>query len=107
MGWGAIDIAFNLLSVWFPEKVSYCLLSNIGMRADQEIGRILWENIMLGVDSLCALVKVAGMIWFKKLPLSPNIMSICRELAVVSNLIAVGSQQVWTAVRRSFEELAA
>lgn len=107
MAWGVIDIVLNLLSVWFPKKVSYCLLSYIGMYVDQKIGRIRWENILLGVDSLFALMMVAGMIWFKKLPLSPEIMSIFWDVAVVSNLIAVGSQQVWNAVRRSVERAAA
>ena len=101
MGWGVIDFVLNLISVWFPKNVSYCLLSNVGMHIDRRVGGIRWEHILLGVDSLCALTVVAAMIWFKKLPLSPNIMSIFWDVAVVSNLIGVGSAQVWIAVHQT------
>ena len=103
IAWGALDVLLNLLSVRFPKSVSYCLLSNIGMRLDKGTGRIRSETILLAVDSFLALLIAAGMIWFGKLPLTPEVMGYMWNIAVVSNLIAVGSQQVWSAARRGNE----
>ncbi|MHC4446042.1 MAG: hypothetical protein ACYTA5_25900 [Planctomycetota bacterium] len=99
VAWGIFDILLNILSVPLPKSVSYCLLSNIGRRIDVHTGRENLEHILLAVDTLLTFVIVAGMIWFRHLSLLPAVLGRLWDLSVVCNVVGVGTERLWRALR--------
>ena len=100
VAWGFVDILFNILSVPLPRSVSYCLLSNIGRRIDVQTGREDLEHILLALDTLLTFVIVAGMIWFRQLSLLPAVLGRLWDLSVVCNVVGVGAERLWQALRQ-------
>jgi len=99
IAWGSADILLNILSVPLSKSVSYCLLSNIGRRIDFHTGRENLEHILLAVDTLLTFVIVAGMIWFRHLSLLPAVLGRLWDLSVVCNVVGVGVERLWRALR--------
>lgn len=98
--WGAIDVLVNVLAVLFPKDVAWCLLANIGRWIDRKSRGPYWENILLAIDTTASFVIVAVMIWFGRLPLTPPITAHAWNVAVICNILAVGLQQLYEAIRR-------
>jgi hypothetical protein len=99
MTWGGIDILVNVLAVFFPNRVAWCLLANIGRWIDTRFGRKYCENVLLAIDTTASFSISSVMIWFGRLPLSPPLAAKVWNLAVVCNVLAVGLQQLYIAVR--------
>lgn len=99
IAWGTLDILLNVVFVAMPKSVSYCLLSNLGRRIDVHAERGNWEQILLAVDTLLTFAIVAGMIWFRQLPLLPGVLGRLWDLAVVCNVIGVGAERLWRALQ--------
>lgn len=93
--WGALDILLNLLSVAFPARFSFCALSNLGRQIDRRREARRWEAVLLAVDTLLAFLIVAGMIWYRLLPLLPPVLGRVWDVAVVANIVGVGVERLW------------
>jgi hypothetical protein len=100
IAWGVLDVLLNIVSLGWPRSVSYCFLSNIGRRIDVHAGGENWEQTLLAVDTFLTFVIVAGMIWFRQLPLLPPVLGRLWDLAVVCNVIGVGAGRLWWALQR-------
>jgi hypothetical protein len=101
--WGAIDVVLNLLAVMYPQRVSYCLLSNVGRALDhRRVGAA--ERLLLALDTLLSFGIVASMILAHRMATLPPWMARVWELAVVANILGVGVQRVtvsWQEHRRT------
>lgn len=101
MTWGIADLAINLVHIFAPAKLSYCVLSNVGRFVDKRTQTEHVEAIWLAIDTLVALGIVAAMVGFRLLPLAPSWLSRTWDAAVVANILGVGVQHVWRAVTRA------
>jgi hypothetical protein len=99
MIWGGIDILVNLLAVFFPNHVAWCLLANIGRWIDRLFGRKYWESVLLAIDTTASFSIASIMIWFGRLPLKPPLTANVWNVAVVGNVLAVGLQQLYVAIQ--------
>ena len=95
--WGLIDFVMNLLAVWRPQSFSWCLLAHLGRWIDRRRDPQLWEKVLLAVDTTAAFAIVSIMIWFARLPLSPEWAAIIWNLAVIANIMSVGLAQLFRA----------
>lgn len=99
MLWGLTDVLLNLLHVAFPRRVSYCVLSNIGLVLDRGRAGGRAEAVALALDTLLSFAIVATMIWFGRLSGLPKGVLTCWELAVISNVLGVGVERLYSALR--------
>jgi hypothetical protein len=99
IGWGALDILLNVLSVPLPRHIAYCALANLGRIADRGRTDPRFERTLLAVDTLLAFLIVATMIWFRLLPELPLVLGRVWDVAVVCNIVGVGVERVWWASR--------
>lgn len=97
MTWGIADLLLNLLAVFFPNKLTWCLLANIGQWLDGRTLSNRWEQILLGVDTTISFLIVSIMIWFGRLPLEPVYLAYIWNAAVIANVLAVGLEQIYRA----------
>lgn len=94
--WGAADIVLNLVSLALPQRVSYCLLSNLGRLVERRTkGVRRWEAVCLAFDTLLAFLIVATMIWLRLLPELPPLIGRVWDAAVVANVVGVGVERLW------------
>lgn len=99
MAWGGIDVVVNVMAVPLPKHVAWCLLANIGRWIDRRFGRKYWESVLLAIDTTASFSISSYMIWFGRLPLEPWIAAKFWNAAVVGNVLAVGLQQLYVALR--------
>jgi hypothetical protein len=99
MIWGGIDILVNVAAVFFPKHVAWCLLANMGRWVDLKFGRKYWESVLLAVDTTASFSICSVMIGFGLLPLAPGYAANTWNLAVICNVLAVGLQQLYVAIR--------
>ena len=64
----------------------------------------MWEPFLLAVDTLCAFAIVATMIWFRLLGEVPGPLLRMWDVAVVSNVLAVGLEVVWVTKPQSQQQ---
>jgi hypothetical protein len=94
--WGGLDIALNLISLAFPDRFSYCLLSNFGRQFEKrDSGDRRWEAVSLAADTLFAFLIVSAMIWLRLLPELPPGIGRVWDVAVVANIVGVGVERLW------------
>jgi hypothetical protein len=98
MIWGAIDIALNIFALPFPKIVGVCLLANVGRWFDRLTGKNFWEGVLLAIDTTAAFLIVSVMIWFGRVPLSPQWAADAWNVAVISNVLSVGLEQLYRAI---------
>ena len=92
--WAVADAVLNLLALVFPQRVSYCVLSMIG----RGIGARA-ENLGLAVDTLLSFLVVSIMIGAGYIAGLPTSLGWAWNLAVIANVMAVGVERVWLALR--------
>ena len=98
MIWGVVDMGINLIAVPLPGRLSWCLLSNLGRLIDRGRG-MKWEKVLLAIDTTAAFLIVSIMILLGRLPLEPPVIGALWNLAVVGNVMAVGLEQLYRAIR--------
>ncbi|MGK7875604.1 MAG: hypothetical protein AB4426_20585 [Xenococcaceae cyanobacterium] len=100
MIWGAVDMGLNILAVPLSKIVSVCFLANVGRWLDRASGKIFWEGVLLAIDTTAAFLIVSVMIWFGRLPLSPQWTANVWNMAVIGNILSVGLEQLYRAIRK-------
>ena len=99
MIWGGIDIGLNLGTLLKRDKLHCCLLANIGHWIDMSRPSRFWEKLLLAVDTTGSFLIVSTMIWLARLPLEPEIMAHTWNIAVISNVLSVGLEQLYRATK--------
>ena len=99
MLWGATDILLNLLHLAMPRRFSFCSLSNAGLLVDRFSATRDMEAVGLALDTLCSFAIVATMIWFGRIGALPWLLLRCWELSVICNVLAVGVERLYHALR--------
>jgi len=99
MVWGVIDLFTNIFHNFAPQNISYCLLSGLGRVFDRNSTTKRWENVFLGIDTLAAFSIVATMVGFRLLPLAHPTLSRAWDAAVIANVLGVGLERIWRALR--------
>lgn len=98
MIWGAVDMGLNVVALVFPKIMGVCLLANIGRWLDRLSGNVFWEGVLLAIDTTAAFLIVSVMIWFGRVPLSPQWAADTWNVAVIGNILSVGLEQLYRAV---------
>jgi predicted membrane-bound mannosyltransferase len=89
MGWAAVDLAFNLAAL-MTERVSVCLLSNVGRWTGNRRG----EDLFLALDTFLSFAIVAALIGFRLIRQMPDPWLSLWDLAVVLNVLGAGLARV-------------
>ncbi len=98
--WGAVDVGLNIASLVNPRLIGVCLLANVGRWFDSVSGEAFWEGMLLAIDTTAAFLIVSVMIWFQRVPLSPQWAADVWNIAVIANVLSVGLEQLYRAVRK-------
>jgi len=97
MIWGAVDMALNVVALPFPKITGVCLLANVGRWLDRVLGKVFWEGVLLAIDTIASFLIVSAMIWFGRVPLSPQWAADVWNTAVIGNVLSVGLEQLYRA----------
>jgi hypothetical protein len=89
VGWAVVDLAFNLAALT-SEKVSVCLLSNIGRWTGRQRG----EDLFLALDTFLSFAIVAALIGFRLIRQVSEPWLSLWDLAVVLNVLGAGTARV-------------
>lgn len=95
--WGVLDAVLNLAVLVAPERLSFCVLSNLGRMLDRRWPRPGLEELLLAVDTLATFLIVSTMIWFGRSSRLPEPLPALWTLCVIANILGVGIERVWQA----------
>lgn len=93
-----MDIGLNVVALAFPKIMGVCLLANVGRWIDRVSGKVFWEGVLLAIDTTAAFLIVSVMIWFGRVPLSPQWAADAWNVAVIGNILSVGLEQLYRAI---------
>lgn len=118
IGWGLLDFSTNLFSAFWSRSIPYCLLSALGYYLDRHLywqrrrssraqddrppaaeRPFRWEELALGVDALFSFSLVSWMIWNGNIPKIQPAFRRAWDVAVISNVLAVGLSRILHALR--------
>lgn len=99
--WGSVDVLLNLLVALVQPHLSYCLLGSVGRWLERRGEGANWEELLLALDTFLSFAIVAAMIGLHLLPTLPPTLGRAWDVAVIFNVLGVGVERLYLAMRGS------